>query len=282
MRYLGVHLGSSAEGLEFGKTCVENGIRTFQMYFSNPRRWEKPESYAVRRFFVENLPRIRNSDKPNFNLVIHGPFGVSLAKYEQYQFISRYFLECSRLVEDLVFIEDLDTVNLVTHMGSRVVGKSLDDTLKHIRDLIMMWEYNTSGHKSVFCLENDAGSKKGTKLGSVKFLKKLLDVEQPLSRVKMCWDTEHAFANGFDLSDTSLVEDTLRVSSVVHLNSVPLNVVRGGHLDRHSDTLIEDGQEVKSLIEIAKLCEQRGIPMILERDKDISLQDYHFVEGRCQ
>ena len=98
----------------------------------------------------------------------------------------------------------------------------------------------------------------------------------------MCWDTEHAFANGFDLSDISLVEETLQVSSVVHLNSVPLNVVRGGHLDRHSDTLIEDGQEVKSLIEIAKLCEQRGIPTILERDKDISLQDYHFVEGRCQ
>lgn len=282
MRYLGVHLGSSEEGLEFGKTCIENGVRTFQMYFSNPRRWERPNPSAVKRFFSENLSMIRDSDKPNFNLVIHGPFGVSLAKYEQYQFISRYFLECSCLVEDLSFIESQDTVNLVTHMGSRVVGKSLDDTLKHIRDLIMMWEYNTLGHKSVLCLENDAGSKKGTKLGSVKFLKKLLDMEQSLSRVKMCWDTEHAFANGFDLSDVSLVNDTLRVSSVVHLNSVPPNVVRGGHLDRHSETLIVDGQEVESLLRIAKLCEQRGIPMILERDKDISLQDYYFIEGRCQ
>ena len=278
MKQLGVHLGGSRDGLmEFGVEAAKLGIRTFQVHLSNPRRWELPDGTLLSEFLKEIRPILDSSENPNVTLVVHGPFVFSLAKSEQYSFIHKYLLECSRVMESLDLLPD-DRVFIVTHVGSRPIGLGLKDVVGQLFKLCSSWQYYTAGHRSVLCLENDAGSNKGTKLGSVKFLKGLKTKLREFDRVSICWDTEHAFANGMDLSNRENVEDTLKYSSVVHLNSIPTYVTRGGHLDRHSDDLIADGQCVEDLLYVAKRCEELEIPMILERSKNIVLQDYSYIK----
>ena len=92
-------------------------------------------------------------------------------------------------------------------------------------------------------IENTTKNQEGNSLFSkfesiISFVK---DMNKPW--LKVCYDDEHAFAAGwlslvageFDISDYPEI-------GLVHLNSIPFEVVRGSRLDRHSDTTIYEGQ----------------------------------------
>ena len=66
---------------------------------------------------------------------------------------------------------------------------------------------------------------------------------------------------------------------VVHLNSIPVQCKKGGHVDRHStDYIRECSNGGKKLVDVAKLCEKWSIPYILERRETIySYDDIEFL-----
>lgn len=99
--------------------------------------------------------------------------------------------------------------------------------------------------------------------------------------VGLCLDTCHAYAWGYDLNDSGVVEQVARtVSSYVrllHLNSAPEKVKCGGHLDRHAS--INHG--VISKDSFSKLLNLLpDIPVIFERDSPIeALEEAKFVRA---
>lgn len=91
-------------------------------------------------------------------------------------------------------------------------------------------------------IETDAGSKNGSAIGTVKFIREAIDTISH-NAFGMCWDTVHMYANGQDLWDTdvrtSLLEEYGHMVRLVHLNSPDPKVSLGNHLDRHN-TPFED------------------------------------------
>jgi endonuclease IV len=140
------------------------------------------------------------------------------------------------------------------------------------RVLKQTWDADT-----VLCLENDAGSKSGTKCSGPGFLYKLVTkIDSP--KLRVCFDSEHAYASGFDLNQVEKLRKLFTVTDVIHLNAVPSYVQFGGHLDRHSDTTIAESPQAAAVLEIAKLGVELKIPMIFERsDLSYYIKDLAYI-----
>ena len=167
---------------------------------------------------------------------------------------------------------------IVTHVGA-ISPNQTKSAQEVLYNFCMDWLEATNNHKTILCLECDAGSKKGTKKGSLSLLFNFVSrLNHP--RIRICFDTEHAYANGFNL-DSNKIDYLLESQfvSVVHLNSIPNEVELGSHLDRHTSTRITEGKEqdrIKYIYEKAKLL---SIPCILERDINLVKDDIKYLEG---
>lgn len=116
-----------------------------------------------------------------------------------------------------------------------------------------------------FLLENDAGSKGGTKVGSIK---NLVALRAGLGKdangkwkMGICIDTAHAYANDEDHWFDHM--DNLQ-PDVIHLNDPDSNVVRGGHLDRH-DSIFGTGKlGLQRIMKVVHWANTNNVPMIIE------------------
>lgn len=183
--------------------------------------------------------------------------------------------------------DKLGIKHIVTHIGHVPPNSNIKESYQHLLEFLYSWEKRTKNHKTILCLENSSGSKNNRKLGDVSFVFKVIrefsNNFTRQSRVSMTFDTEHAYANSFDISNKSKIDFLLNHVSVVHLNSIPHNVEFGKHLDRHSGTLISDSKHgPESLLYIAKKCKEFNIPVILERDFELAKQDIVFIENRLK
>ena len=118
--------------------------------------------------------------------------------------------------------------------------------------------------------------------GSVWNLAKVREVNHP--QVRLCLDTNHAWADcdqegKFDPRSTKDWARIENMTSVVHLNSIPVECLKGIHLDRHSKHLIEDCSiDNGFLFHIYDRCNWKQIPMVLERrDYNLSLKDMVYL-----
>ena len=172
--------------------------------------------------------------------------------------------------------ESIGIEHIVTHIGGVALGSTVQQGIQAIKQFCLAWLRQTRDHHTVLCLETDPGSKTGRKIGTLTVLYKIVqEINNP--RIRLCFDTEHVYASGYDLSDSKLNQLALEASGVIHLNSVPSYVELGSYLDRHSKDYLRESKQLTYLREIYYLGSEKGIPMILERDKDYYPDDLEFI-----
>ena len=266
-QYLGLHVGGDEKALLGIPSLYAKGFRVFQVFLS--------PADLIQRVDRERVVGFSASLPSDITLVAHAPYFMNLCTtgdLKHWQASLRYLVRAGQIASQI------GVSRLVTHIGAISGSQSITTGYYALFNFCSQWLELTEGLDVILCLENDAGSNTGKKIGSLKLLYKVIK-EMKHPRIRMCFDTEHAYANGFDLSQEDILQKVLAISSVVHLNAIPSYVERGSHIDRHSETLIQDSKEGPDpILKIARGSLERELPMILERRELWFLfQDYAFV-----
>jgi deoxyribonuclease-4 len=209
--------------------AIEAGCTTFQIFTRNPRGWNfKPLDEIEAGLFAEKR-KMAGFKK----VTVHMPYLPNLAASE------KLYVKKSRasLREEVSRCGKLGVDYVVAHIGSHM-GKGSMVGVRNVADACNE-ALEANSNNTMILIENMAGQKNSV---GARFeeLRLILDGVRQKERVGVCFDTCHAFAAGFDLSNKDGVESTLELFDstvglenlkVVHLNDSkgPL----GGNLDRH-------------------------------------------------
>lgn len=128
-------------------------------------------------------------------------------------------------------------------------------------------------------IENDAGSKNGSAVGSLEFIKEAVSrINEPYA--KICLDTCHIYARGYDIWQPDLrkkvVEAYGHLIELVHLNVPDNKVSLGSNLDRHNTPFSERVDElavnheglIRDMLALAPCILERSSVHVQELDRD--------------
>ena len=209
-------------------SAENEGCRTFQVMLGSPR------TYLVKPLTKET---VQHMNSQGLTVIAHGPYVTSLVSNNpKMAGLSKKFLwdftKCC--------IQS-NIKHIVMHVGGLAEGQTPREGLAMIEGLLLQWLMDFGQQDVVLCLETDPGSKNGRRCGGVKFLYKVVkDMDSP--NIRICWDWEHSYANGFSLENLKVIDQLLDYTDVVHMNAIPHYVEQGSHLDRHSTTYFEDSK----------------------------------------
>lgn len=118
----------------------------------------------------------------------------------------------------------------------------------------------------IMCLENGPGSKTGLQMASIDLLLSIIkEFDSP--NIGLCYDTQHAWANG---EDTEMRNLAARVCDLMHLNGTPENAKFGKHFDRHGKTAIDDSVGLTSqMLQNEFNLIDEDVPIIIERKPEV-------------
>lgn len=246
---LGVHLPGT-DFRESAKLVRDHGLECCQVLLGSPRRAE----------IQQNPPGVLKSFMPKIPVAVHGPFVINVCSGEGKKarmsmgILKGLMRESSRVGAKFVVI----------HAGS---GPDWYPLLGAYRYMLKQ------PFEARLLIENDCGSKKGTRVGSVKNLlrarKELGKDESGKWRMGIVYDTAHAYANDELLSP----EQVRRMRpDLIHLNEPDPNVEPGGHLDRHKTVFGEGRIGLDHLVAVARVAVEDGIPTVIEQDLDGALE----------
>jgi len=259
---LGCHV-SIAQGLSKAiDRAVIRKANTIQIFASSPRTWAGPnhDRQEISRF--KEQAAIYQIDP----VVIHAKYLVNLASPNP-ETVKK---SKGSLIEDLNFAAKIGALGSIVHVGSHK-GEGLAVGLEQIvsagKEVL-----NQTPKKSWLILENTAGSQTQSvhKIGS-RFEELALLVEQINSdRVKVCLDTQHSLASGYDVGSVQGFKETIREFDrligldrlvVVHVNDSKFAL--GSGKDRHES--VGKGQiGEKGLRLVLHHPKLRNLPFILE------------------
>jgi deoxyribonuclease IV len=226
---IGAHVSQSG-GLEkaVGRG-VERGAEAIQIFNQSPRMW-RPTAYGEDDFgaFREAL-----AQSPINAVLIHAVYLLNCASEDRE--IRRKSLRS--LIQSLRVGDAIGAEGVVLHPGSAKKGevpRAIRRAGKVIREAL-----NESEHCRLH-LENTAGA--GGTLGrSFEELEALFDAAGGDSRLRMCLDSCHLYASGYDISTPQGLRDTLdecdRIVGLARLGSLHVNdsmTPLGSNRDRHA------------------------------------------------
>ena len=211
--------------------AAEMGCRSTQIFTSSPRRWRSsPQSaQAIDQW---HDARRTHSVGPVF---AHGSYLINLAAEQQ----RIYAASVDALSTGLGHCDTLGLEGLIFHPGSHQ-GRGLPSVLPQLVDGLTM-ALEGSNSRAALVLENSAGA--ANVIGSdLKDLGTIIDSMAGHQRLRICLDSAHAFAAGFDLRRPEEVDhlvDTVRTTvgldrlAALHVNDslAPL----GSKRDRHAN-----------------------------------------------
>lgn len=263
---LGVHCSVSG-GLE--KAFDEAGkldIDTFQIFTRNQRQWKaKPisddESRTFKRAFKSSKVKIAFS---------HASYLINLASNKD-DLLQK---SIDAMIAELERCDALGLSYVVVHPGAAKDLEekvALDNVAKSIQHIIKA----TPDNKVKILIENTAGQ--GTALGyDFKHLGKIIELVKS-ERLAACFDTCHAFAAGYDISNKAIFEKTfnewdksvgLSKLKVIHLNDSKTSL--GSRVDRHAHIGQGNiGTEAFKLI----IKNFNDVPKVLETPKEDNMDE---------
>lgn len=262
MSFIGYHAGVK-KGFTSSVTFHHNrsGCTCFQMFVKSPR------SKRLSKITDEDAKLCKEYVKTNnIYLVTHSGYFFNIATKVE----SDDDYTMKTIIDDLLAIEKVGGVGAVFHVGKHLKRdrqECLDNMFNTIKRSIDL----TPESNSIFILETAAGC--GTELCCTmeelgEFYNRFDDDYK--KRVRICIDTCHVFAAGYDLrtketvdSFVATVEENIGWNNVemIHLNDSKKDV--GCHVDRHEN--IGLGCIGKTGLKyFVKFCHQKQIPMILE------------------
>ncbi|MEW6617613.1 MAG: deoxyribonuclease IV [Patescibacteria group bacterium] len=229
--YIGGHVstaGGISNAISHGEAI---GATTIQIFGASPQTWftKFPSEEEIKKFKEAKKKSSINS------VYLHAAYLVNLASASD----EIYEKSIKNLSEHLKIAESIEAEGLIFHLGSNK-GISKEEGLK--KEIAGMKEVlrHVPG-KSFLIMENSAGG--GDKIGSnieeIGFLFK----EMNSDRVKMCFDTAHAFEAGLiqeytkenvkKLFDTWEKEIGLEYMVALHMNDS--KTAYESHHDRHEN-----------------------------------------------
>lgn len=242
---IGAH-ESIAGGIELApKRALEDGCEVLQIFSGSPTRWEPAP------LVKESISAFRKNVKGTGlkSVIVHGSYLINPAspdkeawKRSRRALLTEY-RRCKKLGADY----------LVIHPGSHK-GSGAGEGIARVADLLdAVLDMVKDG--PIILLENTAGS--GNVLGgSFSELSRIRDNIHKQERVAYCFDTAHAFAAGYDISDEKSLDSTLErfdseagvdLIKTFHLNDTERAL--GSKVDRHARI----GEGILGLVPFARL-----------------------------
>ena len=266
---LGVHVSISGAMEDSVDRAAERECTTFQIFTRNPRGWKSKdlEGQTVEAFKTKLAA---SGIKPVY---AHMPYLPNLASPDE----NIYSRSVDMFASEIKRCDLLNIPYLVTHLGSHKGSGAA----KGIRQIVKACRYalNASSGDTRVLLENTAGTKNSVG-GSFEEIASVIDGVEWDDRVRLCFDTCHAFAAGYELRNKGGLLETLKVVDgtvgLSRLELVHLNDSKGdlnSRLDRHEHIgLGRIGEEGFNTILGEKLI--RAKSMILETPIDRIRDDY--------
>jgi len=209
--------------------AVEDECESVQIFTGPPGRWKIPsvEPNAARVF------KEARSHVGGMPVIVHGAYLINPAGPDPDLWVRSLIA----LKEEYARCRAIGTGQLIIHPGSHK-DTSVKDGVRRAAEMIQaVLEENGAGPDIL--LENTAGS--GSSVGSTfDQLTAIRELSGFQDRVGFCFDTAHAFAAGYDLTDSNKVKTTLiRIDGeagldnikAVHLNDSMKEL--GSRVDRH-------------------------------------------------
>jgi len=228
---LGAHL-SIAGGLHLAlHRAVELDCTALQIFTRNASQWRaKPLSAEA----VTEFRRTREEVGP-IAVAAHASYLINLGSPDR-RLRDR---SIRSLVQELKRCEALGIEHLVLHPGAHM-GAGEERGLRRIASALRRAHARTSGFEVKTVLENTAGQ--GTGLGHrFEQLARIIDDVDAPDRLRICFDTAHAFAAGYDFRTprgyAAFWEDVDRLIGLENLAIFHLNDSRrdvGSRVDRHA------------------------------------------------
>lgn len=258
MPKIGAHVSASGGLLKAIVRAKDIGAECLQLFISSPLQWAKV-SYSA-----EQMASFREAaSKENLTPVFfHAIYLINLATEK------KELLEQSKdsLIYYLNHCPPLGSSGAIFHVGSHK-GKGLDSAFEQvihsIREILKQ-----SDPASTLVIENSAGSG-GTIGGKLTDISRILEAVGS-ERLKVCFDTQHAFASGYDWRadegyDQALqeLEHSIGFDRLVAIHTNDSKVECGAARDRHEN--IGEGEIGRAVFQ-RLLTDRRlmGLPFILE------------------
>jgi deoxyribonuclease-4 len=266
---LGAHMsiaGGVGEALTRGKQAV---CECIQIFTKSSRQWAaKPYSQEE----IENFKR--NQIETGIELVIaHDSYLVNLGAPDE----ALRTKSVRAFIDELNRCEALGVPILVAHPGAHV-GSGVENGIKAIAKSIDEAHAACKGFKVKIALEITAGQ--GSTLGhTFEQMAQIFGAVVENERLRLCFDTEHAFAAGYELRTPEGYENTfseldkfigIEKLAAFHLNDSIKDF--GSRVDRHQHI----GKGFIGLGAFRRILNDRrffGLPMCLETPKGPDLKE---------
>ncbi len=266
---LGAHMsiaGQVGEALKRGQSI---GCECIQMFTKSSRQW------AAKPLSAEDIATFKRNQKETGikSVIAHDSYLLNLGAPDE----ALRKKSVAGFIDEIDRCEALGVPFLVAHPGAHV-GSGEERGIKTIAKSINEAHAACKGYSTKVALEITAGQ--GTVLGrSFKQMGQIFDAVKENERLRLCFDTEHAFAAGYDLRTNEGYDRTfaeldehvgLKRLVAFHLNDSlkPFN----SRVDRHQHI----GKGHLGLAAFRRLLNDRrftGIPMCLETDKSEDLHE---------
>lgn len=263
---VGCHVSIAGGISNAPKNAALLGCETFQIFTRSPQGGPAPklDNSVIERFKIE----MQKNHLADF--VAHTPYYINFGSSNP----RIYHGSVSVVREELERASLLGAKYVMTHLGSfKDLGKK--DGMKQVREGLKKVLDGYSG-SSKFFIEIAAGA--GEIIGDT--FEELAEIMEPIKKHKgfggICFDTQHAFASGYDLTTEPAVLSTfkkfdgiigLKWLKMSHINDSKVELA--GHKDRHEH--IGDGKIGKDgikefLSQLSIINSESFFPLILETE----------------
>jgi deoxyribonuclease-4 len=266
---LGAHMsiaGGVAQALERGRTA---GCECVQIFTKSSRQW------ASKPFTKEEIESFRQGQPVSGirMVVAHDSYLVNLGATDA----ALRKKSIAGVIDELQRCEQLGVPLLIAHPGAHV-GAGEEAGIRNIAQAIDEAHQACPGYAVKIALEITAGQ--GSNLGyKLEQMGQIIDSVKDNGRLRLCFDTEHAFAAGYDLRSEEGYERTfaeldqhigLELLAAFHINESmkPLN----SRVDRH-EHLGKGHLGLEVFRRIVNDSRFAGLPMCLETDPGEDNQD---------
>jgi deoxyribonuclease-4 len=227
---IGAHVSTSESADLAIDRALDIGAEAMQIFVSPPQRWgfKRIDEKVAADF------KTKSFDNDMGPTVIHGIYLVSLGSDDE-QLVAR---GKRSLIDYMNACTDLNAMGVIFHLGSHK-GRGFEAVLPQVAEKIRE-VLAESPEDALLILENSAGMGNhiGSKLSELGTM--MREIDDP--RVKICLDTQHSFAAGYDLRTPEAVEGVMAEFEaeigLQHLVAVHCNDSKppfGGALDRHEN-----------------------------------------------
>lgn len=260
MKYIGSHISTSYNLLDGAKMIKKKGGNMMQIFSEDRRKINKDIIIKFKEFMIKNEMKV----------VIHASYKVNIASDW-----TPYSWSILEILDEIKFAHTLNAIGIVLHIGKKKELKKVK-AYKNMYTFLLYIIKMTSKYKDVKILletSSGQGSEMCYRLEDLSYFYKKFSkhhMKKVSTRVKLCVDTCHIFAAGYDIKSKNKVkmyldafEEIIGLKQIelIHLNDSKNKL--GSKIDRHED--IGKGYiGYIGLIEFSKFFIKRGVPIVLE------------------